>query len=248
MSKDKKLSEIWQDVKNSSKTQNEFKRKFVHELTQKSNDITIDEYIDNFKMATDEKYKYNHSFFKYFSSYANFVVFQLDSIEERANPVFLIPLVYLVHHTVELFVKFIKLEATDLLQKKDTVIDLLAPINTSDIDLNVHKIIDVLDEDVCVSWFNYLPIGDDIRQGIIRKYKHLCKIMKTDNLAEDTRFPTKRISYGCGKLIKELYTIHADEISQINTPVMIAFEEYINSRKQAIEQSRFSIIFPKNRF
>lgn len=61
-------------------------------------------------------------------------------------------------------------------------------------------------------------------------------------------FDRDKKSRECGRLIKELYITHADEIGQINSPVMIAFEEYINTRKQAIEQSRFSIIFPNNRF
>ena len=61
-------------------------------------------------------------------------------------------------------------------------------------------------------------------------------------------FNRDKKSRECGRLIKELYVTHADEIGHINTPVMMAFEEYIVTRKQAIEQSRFSIIFPNKRF
>lgn len=49
----------------------------------------------------------------------------------------------------------------------------------------------------------------------------------------------------CGKLIEMLYEAHIDEIHKISEPVMSLFEIYIESRIQAIEQSEYSVIFPK---
>ena len=61
-------------------------------------------------------------------------------------------------------------------------------------------------------------------------------------------FSRDKKSRECGKLIKELYNVNAKEINQIFVPIKNAFESYVNSRINAIEQSEYSLIFPRKSF
>ena len=64
----------------------------------------------------------------------------------------------------------------------------------------------------------------------------------------DYYFNRDKKSRMCGDLIKELYNEKAKAIEPIIKPVHSAFEQYANSRMQAVEQSRFSLIFPRKPF
>lgn len=61
-------------------------------------------------------------------------------------------------------------------------------------------------------------------------------------------FDRDKRSRECGEMIKALYHESKNDINQIVVPVQRAFNEYLDSRNQAIEQSRYSLIFPKKSF
>lgn len=52
----------------------------------------------------------------------------------------------------------------------------------------------------------------------------------------------------CGTKLKELFSSRLDEIRLINAPVIEAYKEYEATRKESLEKSRYSLIFPNTTY
>ena len=61
-------------------------------------------------------------------------------------------------------------------------------------------------------------------------------------------FDRDKNSKECSKSLKALYDENIEKINEISTPARTAYEHYLQSKKSAIDQSEYSIIFPNNPF
>lgn len=174
-----------------------------------------EELIELMKKATDKKCNISESFQTYFSSYAT-AAFR-ESEYSYNNPTIsnLIPAVFLLQHSLELFIKFIKMDSYTWFGTKKKSVDSFFPANIRDLDLNKHNIIDVFEDEDCIKWFSYIKEGERLRKSIKRKYSLICNFLGENDLAVNMRYPMSN-----GYKINDYSHLTAENVQCISSVIM----------------------------
>ena len=166
---------------------------------QEDDEIDMDEFMEVLlEFAVPARQSISNGFQKYFSSYCIATLAQQKILSENNDFYFLLPTVYLLHHTMELFFKMVKIDVYNMLGLGGKDIDataLLLPVNVKELNVSNHQISFYAQEEDVLRWFSLLENGKEEITSVCDLYSKLCSLMKMKSLAEEARFPIRKDSY-----------------------------------------------------
>lgn len=227
----------WNKAEKTAQNQKRFVE-IIDKVALKDETKIKEELVELMKKATDKKCDISESFQNYFFAYAT-ASFR-ESEHSYNNPTIsnLIPSVFLLQHSLELFIKFVKMDAYTWFGTKKNSIDSFFPVNIRDLELNRHNIIEVFDDEDCIKWFGYIKEGERLRNSIKRKYKLICNFLGESDLAVNMRYPMSN-----GYKVNDYSQLTTEDIQCISSVIMdligLCVIADISWAKDEEEQDRF---------
>lgn len=194
------LREIFEKAHSESHSQAEYLAK-IDQLWEEQEQEDISErefYHAAFDFIIPMRQEISNGFQVYFTSYFRACHTQFNSLKEEPSFYHLLPTVYLLHHTTELFLKMVKIDSYNMLgfgDKDIEITNLLLPTNIKDLKLASHNANKLFGDDDVIMWFSFIENGDNRLKELAILYESLRSCMEMNNLAEDARFPLRKDTY-----------------------------------------------------
>ena len=137
-----------------------------------------------------------HSYYSYLKSYLTTLFIVHNNCSDYLDGI-VYSVAFLAHHCVELFIKYLKLNADVFMIAIDLdPLDAMTPQSIHSLGVSTHDIIKHFDDTDIVLWYSLLPTEcKKDREKIINLYHSLCSTLSMDNLSETTRYPSSKKSY-----------------------------------------------------
>ena len=194
------LREIFEKAHTESHSQDEYWAK-IEQLWEKQNseEISFEDFLHvAFEFIIPMKQEISNGFQVYFASYFRATYNQCNILKNNPNFFHLLPTIYLLHHTIELFFKMVKIDAYNTLgfgEKGVDITNLLLPTSIKDLKLASHQTNKLFDDADVYTWFSFIENGDEQLKELSFLYENIRMLVEMNSLAEEARFPLRKDSY-----------------------------------------------------
>ena len=194
------LKEIFEKARNESRSSAEYWNKVETCLTeQKKDSISTEEILKLiFGELMQDRQLISNAFQQYFTAYLVATSKLQEVLSKQLNYFSLLPTVFLMHHTTELFLKMAKIDIYNTVclgRDSKELIKYLSPTNVKELKNSNHSVKYLFDDEKIKLWFSVLENGEEYLKAIKENYINLSEALSMENLAEEARFPLKIDSY-----------------------------------------------------
>ena len=239
------LKEIFEKARNESHSSDEYWN--IVETwwaRQKKDDISIEEFLELFfEQLAQDRQLISNAFQDYVMAYLVATAKQQKELLKKTNYYLLLPTVFLMHHSLELFLKMIKVDAYNTIHfgnDSKNIIDYITPASVKDLKISNHNIKELFDdEDICL-WFSFINNGKEHLKVLKENYIRLADVLNMKNPAEEARFPLRKDSYiyiDRSKIEKSTIKLCSNIIDNlIKTLIASYIEWHTNGKNKLLQQ------------